>query len=65
VLGRDDDPPARGVLIVGATAVSGQYEPDDRFAALRAIEPHEVLAHAMLVYDLDRLRLEGRLVAFP
>ena len=48
--------PREGVLIISAGPLAGVYERSDPFRVLRAYEPDAVLAHCMMVYDLDRLR---------
>jgi hypothetical protein len=53
----DDDPaPTSGILVISPVWVSGEYDREDRYAALRAIEPVDVIGHCMLVYDLDQSR---------
>lgn len=51
--------PGRGILIVSPVWVAGVYDRQDRYAALRRIEPTDTIGHSMLVYDLDRLN-QGR-----
>jgi hypothetical protein len=46
--------PSRGLLIASPVWVAGPFDPANRYAALRAMTPVEVIGDSMLVYDLDR-----------
>jgi hypothetical protein len=45
--------PTTGLYIVSPNWVTGQYDDQDRLRALRNIRPTDIIAHSMLVYDLD------------
>ena len=45
--------PAHGLIIASPVWVAGPYDPRGRYAALRALQPIDVIGHSMLVYDLD------------
>jgi hypothetical protein len=53
VLRKDELPEPRSVLIISPVQLVGAYG-DDRFEALRAVEPDHIIGHSMLVYYLDR-----------
>ena len=52
----DDPPPTAGILVISPVWVAGAYDARDRYAALRDLEPVDVIGHCMFVYDLDRPR---------
>jgi hypothetical protein len=58
LLQRDDPAPDEGLLIVSPTHLAGVYERLDLYRHLRDLEPHDVIGHSLLVFDLDRLRAE-------
>jgi hypothetical protein len=56
--------PDHGRLVISAVALTGQYDSKtDHFAELREahVEPEQTLGNYLLIYDLDRLRDEGRI----
>ncbi len=64
VLDRGDPLPREGVLIISPVPLAGVYERSDPFRVLRNEDPDSVLAHSLLVYDLDRLR-DGKAFWWP
>jgi hypothetical protein len=54
LLGADDPPPARGLLIISPVYEAGVHDPRDAYAGLRSHEPIAIIGHCMLVYDLNR-----------
>ena len=47
-------PPTSGILIISPTWLVSAYTPGDLYENLRLREPIDVIAGAMLVYDLDQ-----------
>jgi hypothetical protein len=47
--------PADGLLIASPVWVAGPFDIGDRYAALRRLQPLDVIGHALLVYDLAPL----------
>jgi hypothetical protein len=56
LLGRQEPLPDRGLLIASPVWVAGPFDWNDRYAALRAATPIDIIGHSLLVYDLDVLR---------
>jgi hypothetical protein len=47
--------PAHGILVISPVLITAQYDPGSAFAQLKNIPPRDIVAHCLLVYDLDDL----------